>query len=499
MNIKKKTQPLILLAFIFVCILVSCKDHSSDKIPLINKVVVTDPALIDSSFVKAERGQMIVIVGENLETTKEIYINNQSISFNTNYVTSTSIIITIPSELELTATNPDLPNEIRIVTDYGTAIYEFHVTASAPYITFMSVERYPVVEGDKITIIGENFFEIEKIVMEGENGIDTEIIDYDWIVVPTEENGTSEISFVLPANVCETGQIVLYCAAGEAVYEYALVVLPPTIKSVSTDMPVLNDEFFVTGSNFIMVENVNINGSIDIDGEDLTVSKTLDTIYLKLPKIPESSGYITVKAAGGEATSSKLFYPKEYVIADFDEIGGKHWYGNIFTADGVREPLLTTGNVIGGTQENVGSYNWWMGDGNVDFIVNLTNSIDDNTPLSELVMRFECYITYPLNGVTFKVALPNQDCNFTENYIPVSISSGITEIGKWMTCEVNLDSKEYDNGTKIETYGDLRNIHSQGGDDKCSPGFFPVNTTDIEVGTFEAWFDNIRIMKKDNE
>ena len=48
---------------------------------------------------------MIVVVGEHLGGTQKVYINDQEVSFNRNYVTSTSIILTVPNELELTGQN----------------------------------------------------------------------------------------------------------------------------------------------------------------------------------------------------------------------------------------------------------------------------------------------------------------------------------------------------------------------------------------------------------
>lgn len=481
----------------FVGFLMSCQDE--DRTPEIYRVRTTNPALKDSTFVQASPGQMIVIEGKNLETTREIYINNQNIMFNTNYVTHTDIILTIPSDLELTATHPDLPKEIRVVTDYGTAVYAFHVVAAAPVITFMAVEKYPIETGDKLVITGENFFEIEKLVMEGEDGVDTEITDYELTVAPTEEDSESEITFTLPANVSEGGEIVLYCAAGEATYPYSLVVLPATITSYSTDMPIVGDEFYITGTNFIDVSKVVINGEVEVTEEDLRVSATQDTIYLKLPQAPSKSGYISVTTVAGMSESELLFYPLEYVIANFDDKGARHWYGSELAADGSEPPYITTGEALRGRQENVGAYNWWMGDANVDYTVVLSDLIADDTPMSDLVLRFECYLTYPMSSVTFGVALPSQGKNIVEDYVPESISSGRTEVGKWMTCEIKLSTVSYTdnsgNAATIQTYGDLKKLKAQG-DDYLAPGFFPVNKTDTDVDTFEAWFDNIRIMKK---
>ena len=42
-------------------------------------------------------GTMIVVIGENLNDVRKVFINEQEVSFNSNYGTSTSLILTIRS------------------------------------------------------------------------------------------------------------------------------------------------------------------------------------------------------------------------------------------------------------------------------------------------------------------------------------------------------------------------------------------------------------------
>ncbi len=41
---------------------------------------------------------MIVVIGENLNDVRKVFINEQEVSFNSNYGTSTSLILTIPAD-----------------------------------------------------------------------------------------------------------------------------------------------------------------------------------------------------------------------------------------------------------------------------------------------------------------------------------------------------------------------------------------------------------------
>ena len=112
---------LFLLIFASVVITPSCKeDGGSDGAPVIHYLRVTDPSLADSTFTDVSPGSMIVVVGENLNGVRKVYINNQEISFNANYGTSTSLIITVPADEDflLSGPNPDIPSELRIETDH---------------------------------------------------------------------------------------------------------------------------------------------------------------------------------------------------------------------------------------------------------------------------------------------------------------------------------------------------------------------------------------------
>ncbi len=80
---------------------------------------------------------MIVAIGENLNDVQKVFINQQEVSFNSNYSTSTNLILTIPADLPLKiGANPDLKDELRIETTHGIATYSwtcFRRTLYYPY------------------------------------------------------------------------------------------------------------------------------------------------------------------------------------------------------------------------------------------------------------------------------------------------------------------------------------------------------------------------------
>src|SRR5215470_14217428 len=56
----------------------SCKkDSSSGGAPVVNYVRITDPASSDSLLAGAGQGQLIAIVGDNLQNAEQVWFNDQ--------------------------------------------------------------------------------------------------------------------------------------------------------------------------------------------------------------------------------------------------------------------------------------------------------------------------------------------------------------------------------------------------------------------------------------
>ena len=104
--------PLILLTIMLACnLFTACNDDEGGGIPVIHHIRLTDPEKADSTFTDVNPGTMIVAIGENLNGVKKVFINQQEVSFNSNYSTSTNLILTIPADLPLVGANPDLKDE----------------------------------------------------------------------------------------------------------------------------------------------------------------------------------------------------------------------------------------------------------------------------------------------------------------------------------------------------------------------------------------------------
>ena len=96
-------------------ILASCsKESAADKMPVITGVRLIDPAYADSTFTECVPGTNIILMGRNLASTYEIYINDQKVTFQGTFVTDKNILLTVPSDIKFTGNGSGLRDEIRV-------------------------------------------------------------------------------------------------------------------------------------------------------------------------------------------------------------------------------------------------------------------------------------------------------------------------------------------------------------------------------------------------
>jgi len=129
----------------------SCKKDEAGT-PTISYVRITSPASSDSLLVGAGQGQLIAIVGNNLQDAVELWFNDQQSRVTPTYITNTTILVRIPTQIPLTVTN-----KLKIVFKNGFILnYDFTVQISKPLISSMICEF--VKEGGIATIKGNYFY-----------------------------------------------------------------------------------------------------------------------------------------------------------------------------------------------------------------------------------------------------------------------------------------------------------------------------------------------------
>ncbi len=187
---------ILLTAVSAASVFTSCKKDNSPGIPSISYVRITSPASSDSLLVGAHQGQLIAIIGSNLQDAVEVWFNDQQARLTPTYINNTSILVSIPSQIPL-----DITNKLKIIFKDGyVLLYDFEVQISAPEVNSMVCEF--VNDGDVATIRGNYFYEPITISFTG--GTTGQLVS-------VKDN---EIQFTVPAGA-QPGQITVKTNFGE--------------------------------------------------------------------------------------------------------------------------------------------------------------------------------------------------------------------------------------------------------------------------------------------
>ena len=146
---------LLTMAFAMVSLYTSCNQKDAipnNGQPVISYVRITDPASKDSLLVGAYQGNLIAIIGQNLQNTTEIWFNDQKAVLTPTYITPTSIFVSIPAPIPVVITN-----KMKLVFANGqTLLYDFKVQISEPTVSSLDCEY--VLPGQVGTLRGDYFY-----------------------------------------------------------------------------------------------------------------------------------------------------------------------------------------------------------------------------------------------------------------------------------------------------------------------------------------------------
>lgn len=152
---------LLLLTAGVVSVFSSCKKDEETGTPSVSYVRVTRPESSDSLLVGAGQGQLIAIVGNNLQNAVQIWFNDQQAQLTPTYITNTSILVRVPTQIPATVNN-----QVKILFRNGyELVHNFEVQISKPVVTSMVSEF--VNEGDIAIINGNYFYEPVTVTFTG--------------------------------------------------------------------------------------------------------------------------------------------------------------------------------------------------------------------------------------------------------------------------------------------------------------------------------------------
>jgi hypothetical protein len=163
--VRKITWAVIL--FLISCtFFISCQDDDDNGgPPVIERVRLSDPNTAESSLEKATLGSTLAIVGRNLSTTRVVYLNNYEVSVNAAYATDNYLLIGVPDSVPTVAKDPNVPNELRVVTNFGETTFPFQILPPAPQVQQISNEFAKA--GESVTLYGKYFFFVDTVFIPG--------------------------------------------------------------------------------------------------------------------------------------------------------------------------------------------------------------------------------------------------------------------------------------------------------------------------------------------
>lgn len=155
------------MALVASAVLSSCTDDE-EATPFISYIRVTNPTASDSLLVSASQGQMIAIIGDNLQHTKEVWFNDLKALVLPTFVTKTNIIVRVPSQIP-----NDITNTLTLISGNGKSFtHDFTVAISEPFISRMKSEYVP--EGGEAVFYGAYFYAPLTVTFAG--GVEGEIV-----------------------------------------------------------------------------------------------------------------------------------------------------------------------------------------------------------------------------------------------------------------------------------------------------------------------------------
>ena len=179
-----------------IAMISGCKKNKNENAPVIEKLRAITPAPNDSTLTMAGPGQTVVIQGRNLATTKEIYFNGYPAPFNSALFSDQNVTVAIPADMPFASLDQAKLNTIRLVTEFGETTFNFPIVPPPPVVTSMTNEM--AMAGEQVTISGNNFFFIDKVIFPGDVEVNSNIT--------TNAAGTT-LDLTIPAGITQGGPI----------------------------------------------------------------------------------------------------------------------------------------------------------------------------------------------------------------------------------------------------------------------------------------------------
>lgn len=493
-----KNKIVFVLLIIGGCILYACKKDVSSGPPSISNVRAVDTTRRDSFFLRAVPGTMIVIQGNNMGGLQAVLFNDTSAYFNPVYATSTNIIVTIPASAQTKATNPGVPDVIKIITDHGTATFAFQLYLPPPVISSITFDN----SGKLVYINGVNFQGIKKVVFPTANK--------DTALSYTVNKTYTQIAAVIPPGTALQDSLRVQATFGTGAFSYPP---PMIINSVSNENGTAGTTITVNGTNFIGITQVVFpGGKLGTNLQVLSVNQLTVTV----PSGITTTDTLRIKGALGTGVSPQLFdsyitHTSPGYLADFDtqwngdNTGFVGWTGGY--ADDVSSaaayPGAATGSGVLVQSSPMGAHSAAGSQGNAGLLqLNKVPWVSNTaTSINNYSMKFEVYVASAWTGGEIWVSIGGWYgwSSYTARYAPwTAQTTGKYQPAGWYTATIPLNQfitknefwqSSYNTaGTPASTFADYPTTEV---------GFLIVNDlgTAVPANSMNLAIDNVRIVK----
>lgn len=488
---------LFLLIFLAGMAEYGCKKNNSSGPPTITAVRAVDSTKRDSLFTKALPGTLVDIVGKNLDGLQAVFFNDTSANFNPAYATGSNIIVYIPATAQTAATNPQVPSQIRIVTDHGTASFSFSLYLPPPAISAIAFDN----SGTKVVITGSDFKGVTKVVFPG--GLESPAFTV---------NGATQITATIPQGNTPMDSLRVTCTFGTAAFSYPP---PMTVTGVSNENAPAGSTIIITGTNFVGISQVLFPGNIP--GTNITPI-SITQFSVTVPPGITTGDSLSVTGALGTAVLPLVYdswfsHPSPGYQSNFenqwanDNTGFIGWTGTYVNA------ATTTANYPGGTGASAAliqgsdmNKNSGVGSqGNAGFIQlndGLPWSASGSESIKNYALKFEVYVKKPWSAGAIWISVGKWYAwqNYAARYAPwTSAPSGTFQPAGWVTATIPLTQFLAGNPFWKTSYNASGLPASVFSDYPVKALCFmlvnDLGTAVVPANTLEIAIDNVRIVK----
>jgi hypothetical protein len=517
---KLKYNPVhsILLAFLAVTLIVmsSCKKESLAA-PVITEVRNYAASPYDTIVHTINPGQWIVLKGKNLSGASAVTFGGIVATINSALFSDESLVVQLP-DIPFESIAKDKLNKVTVISEGGTTTYDINVVGAPIIARVRNYSDSPndtilkaILPGQKVNVIGYNLNNPIKISFQG-------VVADLSTVVYTDSSAIVQVPTNLSGGDASLTNMISYTSMiGTGTFAIKIFG-PPSILSISYEIPKAGDSVYINGSNLSAVQSLSFAGTTISSFKE---SADGNSVGFVAPALTQS-GPIVISTLGGTFTTA-------YNVNEVSLInsGGVGILGNMEWGDYFGWPWWGGNVTLTSSDPNSGwpSYNADFGvglgmyaqyksnilnggagdDGNALLMNNGKSGWVPAANLTDLgtswALKFEINVKKPWKGGT--LCIKTWNANFIARYEPWQISStkSISYTTKgWQTVTIPLSefrAKDVNliegKGSSITKVSDLLDPATQNSNLKIYIHNYGTAATQT---SFDAAFDNFRVVKR---